>query len=523
MTFDNYYRSYKNHLVYSVLYGGILALAIPKKETNNTANTTTVVSVLRYGVAGLAALALQSEVRYAIRRRRMPPGDSGSPVVGHFLKTTGNPEQFYKGYILKYGPICTLNLFMTPCVVVTNEEDVRWAMSMERKGPLRALMLPHFRKLIGEEAIMFKSGEEHRCMRKVFEPAFTPGAIRDYAAVMDQTTKEQLKTWHSSGTFQQPREWALLAMKIFFVCAFGEVDEGRLSKIGDLFEGWIAGTLAPIPFNIPGTTLAKGLKFKRALSVELQNLIDEFKAQYPPDSPNAKTSVLGRLCYAVDENGNNPTDEQVLDNLRFFVFAGFDTTKGSFGGIAHFLKENPYAEETLVQEIQSFGSPDNPLDIDQLKNDAPVLNAILAETWRLSAPLASHAMNATQDIEYKGYLIPKGSFVATDTQAHNIMNNSLYPKAAEFHFERWLPKDHPLYDPKLANTEVIDYNVMNSKFRSFNYGPHMCLGAHFAKQEVRIVVVRLLQGYCFEIRNETTKQFPLKQISSEFKLSKRSS
>jgi cytochrome P450 len=139
----------------------------------------------------------------------------------------------------------------------------------------------------------------------------------------------------------------------------------------------------------------------------------------------------------------------------------------------------------------------------------------------MAAPLAQHVMTATEDVEYKGYRLRKGIFVISDIQAHNKMNNALYPKANEFHFARWLSKGHRLHDPNVANTEEIDYNVMSTKFRTFNIGPHMCLGAHFAKQEVRIVVTRLMQSYTLEVRNETLKTFPLKQFLNEFKLVKR--
>ena len=101
------------------------------------------------------------------------------------------------------------------------------------------------------------------------------------------------------------------------------------------------------------------------------------------------------------------------------------------------------------------------------------------------------------------------------------MNENLYPDAANFHFERWLQKDHPLYDPQLTIREPIDYNVMNNKYRAFNMGTHMCLGGHFAKLEVRIVVARLFQKYKLEIANKQTKKFPVKQILSDFKISER--
>ena len=130
-------------------------------------------------------------------------------------------------------------------------------------------------------------------------------------------------------------------------------------------------------------------------------------------------------------------------------------------------------------------------------------------------------MVTTEKLEYKGYIIPKDTFVSVDHHRHAMQNDDLYPNASEFQFERWLPKDHPLYDQNKANTEDIDYNTMSSKFRTFNLGPHMCLGAHFAKLEVRIVLTRLFQKYRLEIANKRLITFPTKQHLNDFKLTKR--
>jgi cytochrome P450 len=208
----------------------------------------------------------------------------------------------------------------------------------------------------------------------------------------------------------------------------------------------------------------------------------------------------------------------LIDNLRFILVAGFDTTKASFGAISQFVTRDPKLEAVLVEEVQSLKEP---LDIDQLKHESPILNAVMAESWRLTAPLSSHATCATQDLHYKGYVIPKGTFVSADIHGHAVMNDARYPKASEFHYERWLTKDHPLYNHAVANVEDIDYNVMNIKFRTFSMGSHMCLGGHFAKLEVRIVVARLFQKYKIETRNERVASFPLRQVLSDFKISER--
>ena len=117
--------------------------------------------------------------------------------------------------------------------------------------------------------------------------------------------------------------------------------------------------------------------------------VEEFKAQNPPESEASQKSVLGRLVYSVDDDGNPPTEAQLIDNIRFILFAGFDTTKSSFGAISLYLSEHPKVYELLVEEVQTFADP---LDFDELKA-APILNAVLAETWRLNAPLNSHVVD----------------------------------------------------------------------------------------------------------------------------------
>ena len=526
--------TYKYHVIYSSLYV-LMAVwswqAATKLLQNNAAPTTTtyVCVAIYYLITGLAALALKSELSYVMARRGLPPGDSGPlPLVGCFFQLLSDPQAFFVARKMMYcqnplsssSTMSTVNIFQYPTVIVSSDEDVQWVSTLERKGIVSAHALPHLKRMLGEESIMVKSGDEHKRLRKVFEPAFTPLAIRDYASTMDTIAQERLAKWEAAQDFQGPREWALLAMKIFFVCAFGSADEAFMTKLAHLFENWMDGFRAIVPFNIPGTQYARGLYFKNELGKLLKEMIEDFKAQNPPESQAAQKSVMGRLCYAVDEDGNTPTEAQLVDNLRFFLFAGFDTTKGSFGGISHFLKQNPKAEAFLAEEVQKFPM-DGPLDVDQIKNEAPILNAVLAETWRLTAPLDSHPMVLNEDVEYKGYFMPKGCKIATEIQGYNAANHERFPRADEFHFERWLSKEHPLYDPAIANKDVIDYNVMNVKFRSFNMGSHMCLGGHFAKLEVRIVLIRLLQKYRFEIRNESVNRFPIKQFLNDFKITKR--
>ena len=71
--------------------------------------------------------------------------------------------------------------------------------------------------------------------------------------------------------------------------------------------------------------------------------------------------------------------------------------------------------------------------------------------------------------------------------------DTVFSNASEFCVARWLPSDHPfLYDASLHKAK-IEPNSMSPNFRSFNTGPHICLGSPLAKLEARSIVTRLLQ------------------------------
>jgi cytochrome P450 len=447
----------------------------------------------------------------------MPPGDSGLPLFGHLLyMLIEGPQAFKLKRFQKYGPVFTQNLLMSPSIVVTREEDARFWLTQERKGNLTPQLLPHFKNLLGEETIIMQASKNHRRLRRIFEPSFSPSAVQGYAETVDATTKSELKKWDARGDFCSSRDWAKLAMRLFFVCAFGEVNEDLLVTLDKQFSIWLEGFGAFIPFALPGTRLYSAHVAKKELMKILLRMINDFKAKNPAGSHGAENNMMGRLCYGVDDEGKTLNDNQLVTNIQFVLFAGHDTTKGSFCAFAYFLTEHPKIRNMLIDEVKTFSEP---LDVDQLKA-APVLNAFMAETWRIVAPLDSHNLSAAKDFEFKGYKIKQGTGVSIDIQAYNVQDGGTYKDPMEFRIERWLPQDHPLHNPKYFQ-EGVDYNIMSTKYRAFNMGSHTCLGAHFAKLEARIVLTRLLQNYDMEIRNNEMTYIPMMQYSNDFKLTKR--
>lgn len=59
--------------------------------------------------------------------------------------------------------------------------------------------------------------------------------------------------------------------------------------------------------------------------------------------------------------------------------------------------------------------------------------------------------------------------------------------------ERWLPEEHPLYDPQFANDN------RGMAFQPFGQGPRMCAGKAIAWWQSRVFVAKVLWAFDLEL------------------------
>ena len=71
-------------------------------------------------------------------------------------------------------------------------------------------------------------------------------------------------------------------------------------------------------------------------------------------SDKASNSVLGHLCYSVDENGNKPPERALIDNLRFHVCRFRYHDGKSLGTMTYYLSKHSDVCKLLVEEVKSF-------------------------------------------------------------------------------------------------------------------------------------------------------------------------
>lgn len=192
------------------------------------------------------------------------------------------------------------------------------------------------------------------------------------------------------------------------------------------------------------------------------------------------------------------------------------------GTASHYLSQHPDVYNAVTNEVESFQEP---LDFDELKK-APLLNAFLAEMWRIDPPVNGAFRKLTKDTEYNGYIFQRDMVVRYDINA-SLQNEALYPNPSQFEIARFLPVDHPLLSlsPSSSSNDRggwsakgVDYNIMQANYAVFGGGSHGCLGSHFAKLEMRVLITRLLQKYNLTVRNSEKVYFPVNGWKNEFSL-----
>lgn len=168
------------------------------------------------------------------------------------------------------------------------------------------------------------------------------------------------------------------------------------------------------------------------------------------------------------------------------IEAGSDTTAASVNNGLLYLSAYPDVVAKAHEEIERVvGSSRSPTFDD----DLPYVRAIVKETLRIRPATTMGGPHAAdQDIEYNGYIIPKGTGLMLHQNGIQ-MDPELYPEPEKFNPDRFL--DHPL--------KAGDYVGIADPYKrdhwTYGTGRRICSGMHVAENSLHIVFAKILWAY----------------------------
>ncbi|KAJ6715644.1 CYTOCHROME P450 26 [Salix viminalis] len=429
-------------------------------------------------------LLFRSLLKFFAAERRpqnlpLPPGTMGWPYMGEtFQLYSQDPNVFFASKRKRYGSIFKTHILGCPCVMISSPEAAKFVLVTKSH-----LFKPTFpaskERMLGKEAIFFHQGAYHMKLRKLVLRAFTPEAIRNIVPDIQNIAKDSLLSWEGRliNTFQEMKSYTF---NVALLSIFGKDEVLYREDLKRCYYILEKGYNS-MPINLPGTLFNKSMKARKELAQILAKILST-RRQTKLDHNDLLESFMG------DKEGL--TDDQIADNIIGVIFAARDTTASVLTWILKYLGENPSVLQAVTEEQEAIMRSGEKGDEEKLLNWAdtkkmPITSRVIQETLRVASILSFTFREAVEDVEYEGYLIPKGWKVL--------------PLFRNIHHSPELFPDPEKFDP--SRFEVAP---KPNTFMPFGNGTHSCPGNELAKLEILVLLHHLTTKYRWSIVGANT-------------------
>jgi cytochrome P450 len=286
-------------------------------------------------------------------------------------------------------------------------------------------------------SILSLEGEEHTRLRRLVAGAFTPKSADKLRPFMRDVIGGLVDTAVVDGRCELVED-VCEPYPIPIVCEL----LGAPKEDWKLFSNWATDI-----FRIFNNDLVNDMPLIDAASNELDAyvhaMVDERRSR-PADD------LLSDLI-AIEEEGDRLSTEDLIGLAEAVLMAGTDTTRNQLACSVALFGQYPEQWALLAER------PD-------------LAHRAVEESMRYLGAIRGTARIASEDIEYKDVVFPKGTLVATSLAGANFDDNA------------W------------QNAEVFDISQERSTPQmTFGSGVHFCLGASLARAELQEALPLLAQ------------------------------
>ncbi|CAL9075518.1 unnamed protein product [Musa acuminata var. zebrina] len=409
-----------------------------------------------------------------------------APWVGLISETfqlySNNPNTFFALKQKRYGPVFKTHILGCPCVMVSSPEAARFVL-VTRAHLFKPTFPASKEQMLGPQAIFFQHGDYHARLRRLVLRALKPEGIRGSIAGIEEVALRALQSWDGRliNTFHEMKTYAF---NVALLSIFGK-DE--LSYIEDLKQCYY--TLEGLQLHAyqpTGTLFYKAMKARKQLAQIVAKIVLFRRTKLKTED----SGLLGSFMEAKEAL----TDDQIADNIIGVIFAARDTTASVLTWIVKYLGENPGILQAVTEEqgeimkSKQVGDDEKSLTWADTKRMS-FTSRVIQETMRVASVLSFTFREAAEDVEYEGYLIPKGwKVLPLFRNIHHSPDNFTAPE---------------IFDP--SRFEVAP---KPNTFMPFGNGSHSCPGNELAKLEMLVLLHHLTTKYRWSmLGNQSGIQF----------------
>ncbi|XP_057460166.1 ent-kaurenoic acid oxidase 2-like [Actinidia eriantha] len=422
---------------------------------------------------------------------KLPPGHMGLPFFGEifsflwYFKILRRPDDFINSKRRRYGDggggMYRTHLFGYPAIIAWSPAVIKFVLQSDHLFPYS---WPNS-ELVGYKSLSAAQGERHIQLRRfVSAQVNQPSALQRIALLAQPRMVESLRLWAQKGTvtaFDEVRRLTFENIgKLFISMEPGPV----LDTMVHCFVGLLKGARAQ-PINFPGTAYYYALQCRKKLVAIFRKELEKRKEN--ESESRTRNDLMDGLMQVNDEDGNKLSEEEVVDAMIGLVVAGYEPSALASMWAIYYLAKAPMVLKKLRDENMAIGG--NKIGEFITSNDVSKMkytNKVVEETLRMANISAFIFRSGDEEVEYQGYIIPKGWKVLLWIRyAHN---DSKY-------FE----------DPMCFNPDRWNKPAKPGSFQVFGGGSRSCLGNMLSRTQLAIFIHHLAVGYKWELINPDAK------------------
>ncbi|KAI3501193.1 hypothetical protein L1887_29055 [Cichorium endivia] len=437
------------------------------------------------------------------RRRRLPPGPAGLPIIGSLLDIGPKPHESLAKLSKKHGPLMTIRLGSITSVVASTPDAAREILQRNDEACSGRIVSHAVTGMANHDAavLWISANEEWRTIRKALNTYLIHQNKLDTLRDLRQNVVEgMLEYLRVSGR----KKVAVDIGKLAFAVALNMMSNTCLSQNVTSYESDdISGfkkavkTLMEVDgrFNIADI-------FPVLKPLDPQNIRQQAKAAhdwfanltegYILQRLNHRKSNFGRfddmLDSLLDYSEAHEADFDLIHVRTLLVglfLAGTETSSNTTEWAMTELLLNPDIFSKVREEVSTIVGKDGKIHEAKIL-DLPYLHAVIKETMRLhlSVPLLVPHRTETE-VKLGKYVVPKDTQILVN--AWSIARDPRY----------W---DSPLmFKPERFLGNEIDYKGKHFEFIPFGSGRRMCPGAPLAHRVVSLMVASFVYHFDWKL------------------------
>lgn len=333
-------------------------------------------------------------------------------------------------------------------------------------------------------SVFVTNGEEWKRQRRIIDPAFEGGRMRDTFPAMwaaGQAAVARLQ----AGDVEIEAQTSHLAADVIFRTLFSiPIEDDTAWAVFCEFKTYQRSqpllnlaAFVPLPKWVPRAhkrqTLASAAKIRALITDMTQARAADIAAGRAPDDLATKIMTLPDPV-----TGRGFDVEEMVDQVAIFFLAGHETSASALAWGLYLLAMHPEIQSEVAAEGAALGDAPSFSDLSKLRKTRDVFR----ETLRLYPPVPMMVRQNLQTETFRRRLVKRGAQIV------------LSPWHLHRHERLWANPD--AFDPARWSRDETKSSQRDA-YMPFSAGPRVCTGAGFAMAEGVLLLAMLARAFVF--------------------------